>query len=219
MKLDLKDMYKFLLSHTFPGLLFGVEILLFLYWFTNLPVSDYLIKGWKSNPVLLTILGYAFSTILGSVIDGIHHLFYEDSPSFKSFIKLKPDKDDQHFKRETDDAENKFKAVSDEHRLNTYLHFLEDDLYYPYEAWANISVVMVPGFFLLLGLLLRGSLSLLKVWSWNINFYLSYVWLLVVFLLLYCFIFFTMVFEAKYTLLTNQEHEKKFNAVFSKEEK
>ena len=36
MKFDLKDMYNYLISHTYPGALFGVEILLSLQWFFNI---------------------------------------------------------------------------------------------------------------------------------------------------------------------------------------
>jgi hypothetical protein len=171
-----------------------------------------LVKAWKNNPFILAILGYAFSTILGSVIDGIHHLFYEDKPSITHFITLTPDSADAASVKENESAKKKFEAISNEHRLNTYLHFLEDDLYYPYEAWANISVAMVPGFFLWVALLLRGYWSLLNVWLWDVNLHSSDLWLLLFLLLLYIFIFLVMVFEAKQTLQQNMDDEEQFTS-------
>ena len=32
--------------------------------------------------------------------------------------------------------------------MQIYIHFIDDDLWYPYEAYANIGIAMIPGFFL-----------------------------------------------------------------------
>ena len=41
-------------------------------------------------------------------------------------------------------ASKKFKAM-DSDKMSVYKHFVEDDLWYPYEAYANISVAMLLG--------------------------------------------------------------------------
>jgi hypothetical protein len=135
MKFELKDMYGYLLSHTFPGLLFLIEILLVLQWWAKLHVLEFAQKIWSTaagNIVIVLILAYAFSTLLGVVIDGIHHFLFEDIWDIRQ--------------RE---EEEKFPAISDSLKLDIYKHFLEDDLWYPYECYANIMIVMIPGFFLL----------------------------------------------------------------------
>jgi hypothetical protein len=203
MKLELKDMYKFLLSYTFPGLLLGVEIILLLYWSIDHNVADFLKKAWESNPVLLLIMGYAFSTILGYVIDGINQFFYEEFNNWNLGIIfiIKPKRDDVE-KRAAEVSKRKFEAIADEHGLNTYIHCLEDDLYYPYEAWANISIVMVPGFFMLgYWLLYRLNIAFWSRWF-------------VIPVIIYFLVFLVIVFEARHTLLTNVKDEKQFVDVF-----
>ena len=127
MKFELKDMYGFLLSHTFPGVLVLMEILLYLQWIAKVDVSGFLKQVWSSSAggvVVLLILGYAFSTLLGNILDGVHHFFIED-------VLRKKQK------------EEKFQAISDNVTMNIYKHFLEDDLWYPYEGYANISFAII----------------------------------------------------------------------------
>jgi hypothetical protein len=136
MKFELKDMYNFLLSHTFPGLLVLIEILLALQWFAKLEVLKFLQKIWSTtqtgNTIILLVLAYAFSTLLGIILDGVHHFFLEDIWDIRQQEK-----------------EEKFNAISDNLKMDVYKHFLDDDLWYYYEAYANISFAMFPGGFLL----------------------------------------------------------------------
>ncbi|MBF0515519.1 MAG: hypothetical protein HQK97_00170 [Nitrospirae bacterium] len=77
MKLDLKSMYNYLISHTFPGFLLLIECLLALQWFFKVDVFAALEKILSKDSgsiVVLSIIAYAFSTLLGIIVDGIHHL-------------------------------------------------------------------------------------------------------------------------------------------------
>jgi hypothetical protein len=126
-------MYGFLLSHTFPGSLVLIEILLCLEWFAGIDVWVSLKQVWSAgagSTIFFLILGYALSTLLGNILDGTHHFFFED------FLR-------QQVKEE------KFNAISDNLTMDIYKHFLEDDLWYPYEQYANISFAMIPGWGLL----------------------------------------------------------------------
>jgi hypothetical protein len=132
MRFELKDMYSFLISHTFPGLLILVELLFFYQWFINPNFWNFIQENWPtetSTVIVILILGYAFSTLIGIVLDSVHH-FIEDIFNHKN-------KDD------------KFEAIKDSFSMDVYKHFLEEDLWYPYEAYANVGVAMVPGLFLL----------------------------------------------------------------------
>ena len=133
MKFELKDMYNFLISHTFPGLLVLAEILLSLQWFAKLDVMEFLQGVWSGSvggSIVLLILGYACSTLIGNVLDATHHFILED------FLR-----------KEVEDE--KFRGISDELTMSIYKHFLEDDLWYPYEEYANLSFAMIPGWVLL----------------------------------------------------------------------
>lgn len=148
MKFELKDMYSFLISHTFPGLLVLVELLLFYQWFVNPNFCNYLKANWPtetSNVIVILILAYAFSTLFGILLDSIHH-FIEDIYNHK-------------------EKDGKFIAINDTFSMDVYKHFLEDDLWYPYEAYANVGIAMTPGLFLLIHWLSRiNNFVGLKFW-------------------------------------------------------
>lgn len=189
MKFELKDMYSFLLSHTFPGLLALIEILLALQWFAELDVLTFLQKIWSTtqtgNIIILLILAYAFSTLLGIILDGVHHFFLEDIWDIKQKEK-----------------DEKFKAISDSLKMDVYKHFLDDDLWYYYEAYANISFAMIPG-----GILFYYWLSFVK------HFEGWYFWISI---LLYVFVFAMTFAEAIFTKRRFKNDEEQFIDVYSK---
>jgi hypothetical protein len=182
MKFDLKDMYKYLLSHTLPGLLLGIEILLAFYWFTDLPVEALVKSACNANPSLIIILGYALSTLLGFLVDGVHHFWFEDCKLTRS-SKYLIVSDDKAY------SISKYKNISDEFKLNAYCHFIEDDLYYPYEAFANISVVMFFGLILLILLVSIGK-------SCNILISNSTFYTLIVIIIIYTILLAITIYEA-----------------------
>lgn len=191
MKFELKDMYTFLLSHTFPGLLVLIEILLALQWFAKLDVLTFLQKIWSTtqtgNIIILLILAYAFSTLLGIILDGVHHFFLEDIRDIKQ-----------------EEKDEKFKSISDNLRMDVYKHFLDDDLWYYYEAYANISFAMIPGGFLFYYWL--SSVKHFQGWCFWIS------------ISLYGFVFAITFAEAIFTKLRFENDEKQFIDVYSKKD-
>jgi hypothetical protein len=184
-KFELKDMYSFLISHTFPGLLVLVEILLFYQWCVNPSFWDFV----QQNPpteagviILLLILVYALSTLLGIILDGVHHFILED------FLRKKT-------------IDNKFTAIKDDLSMAVYRHFLEDDLWYPYESYANVSLAMVPG----VGLFWHWLSSILHLAGWH--FWLP--------LLLYVAVLVMTLCEAIYTYQRFLIDEEEFIRVYS----
>ncbi len=181
MKFELSDMYKYLLSHTFPGMFLGIEILITLQWFADYKMTELLgsiLSSSAGNIVIFVVVAYAFSTSLGFIIDAIHHFFYEDLPEM---IGKKEDDDEN-------DEINKFEAITNVDMMKMYIHFVDDDLFYPYEAWANLSIVMFPGIFLLCYWLL--SIMKLHIISWG--FLLPSI--------IYIIVFLIVIWEAKHTL-------------------
>ncbi len=127
--------YGLLLSHTFPGLVLEVEVILAFQFFTNLDVTafflhltDSLGTQSASRLVLIVIGMFIVATVLGVVIDGLHHVIYE------------------RFKKEDYEICKHIKTVQ---QMQIYMHFVEDDLWYYYEAYANTGIAMIPGFILL----------------------------------------------------------------------
>jgi hypothetical protein len=212
MTFQLKDMYNYLLSHTFPGLLLGVEIILAFYWFTNLPVDVFIVKICKTNPTLLIIIGYALSTLLGFIIDGLHHYFYEDIQDTKWY--------EDHFGKNHNEisskpincqSKNKFISLKDSDKFYIYTHFVEDDYYYPYEAYANTSIAMSFGLVLLIMLICIGR-------SCNVLISTSTYIFLLVLTPVYIFILCIMIYEAIITLKDCEDEEDQFNAAYKSNE-
>ncbi len=146
MKFELKDMYNYLISHTFPGAILGVEILLALQWFFNFDVLSLTKKifSYSAGGILFFIIGtYAVSTLLGLIIDAIHHFCYEDFPIPQKLNKL------MHINKPEAPKYNRFDGIVDDMSMEAYKHFISEEYYYPYEAFANISVVMFFGIYLL----------------------------------------------------------------------
>lgn len=191
MKFELSDMYKFLLSHTFPGMLLGIEVLFVLQWFAGYKITeliDHILSSSAGNVVIFIVVAYAFSTSLGFIIDAIHHFLYEELPDM-----IGKKKDDNE-----NDETNKFDAITNADIMKMYIHFVDDDLYYPYEAWANLSIVMFPGIFLLCYWLL--SIMKLNVVSWG--FLLPSITYIAVFII--------VIYEARLTLDESDSEEEAF---------
>jgi hypothetical protein len=148
MQFDLKAMYGYLISHTFPGCLLLFELLMLYKWFANPKIFHVLHQYFPSETksvIVLLIIGYVFSTLLGVIVDGIQHFCFED------FLR-KPS------------PEVKFPALKDEFTVNIYKHFLEDDLWFYYEAYANVAIVMLfPGIILFA----HGLSNILHLHAWG----------------------------------------------------
>ena len=128
--------YGLLLSHTFPGLLLEVEVIIAFRFFTKLdmPLYSMLFGGVTENYSMLraaaTLAGmFIVATLLGIVIDGIHHWIYEGLWRKEADYEI-------------------YKYIRNTQQMQIYIHFVEDDLWYYYEAYANTGIAMIPGFFL-----------------------------------------------------------------------
>ncbi len=193
MELKLKDMYSYLLSHTFPGLFFGIEIMFIFKWFMNVDlISPIIIEFTKPDNagivIAVVVLSYAFSTLLGFVLDGIHHFVYEDF--MRKFDGYKDD--------------DIFAAINTIERMQIYQHFVEDDYWYPYEAYANISIAMLPGLFLLTYKLINLGIT------W---------WIICLFTIVYILILYIMFYEAKCTYECCCDREEQIIKNFSNDKK
>jgi hypothetical protein len=73
MEFNIKGMsYSLLLSHTFPGLLFGLQILLAFALYTKFNVITFLSSQENNaiNLVSFLTVTFVFSTLLGFIVDG-----------------------------------------------------------------------------------------------------------------------------------------------------
>jgi hypothetical protein len=143
--------YGLLLSHTFPGLLVEAEIAVGLHFFAGpcLPNILNLVSGKDNVPLLILalVLLFAFATLLGFVIDGLHHACFEDIPRrIAGFYRKKP---------KVHDDEAMYRVMRSQEHLQLYI-YLEDELWYPYEAYANIGIALGLGCLLLFYVLWSG---------------------------------------------------------------
>ena len=109
------------------------------------------------------------------------------------------------------ESEKKFKALGNDNKLEIYSHFVEEDYYYPYETYANISIVLCIGVLLLACLLLYGR-------SCGVTITPSIAILLKIAIPILAMISFVMVYEAKTTLDACEDEEDQFSSAFSSED-
>lgn len=144
--MDIKNVsYNMVLSHTFPGILLEMEIFLTFQLFSPANIIHKVSVFAQSNisNLLSSIALFAvFATILGFMLDGIHH-----------FI----------FRKQEDDTYGIYSYITTLERMQIARGFLDDDLWYPYEAYANIWIAMMPG------------LILLPYWMFSLDFHLAFI--------------------------------------------
>ena len=84
---------------------------------------------------------FVIATILGFLLDGIHHFMFK--------------------KRESTLNNEMYKYLTTAERMALVRHFLDDDYWYPYEAYANIFIAMLPGIIIIPCGLLRLQTNLI----------------------------------------------------------
>jgi fumarate reductase subunit D len=130
--MDIKNIsYSTVLSHVFPGILLELQIFLAIGLFSPI---DFLAKiiGFIqtniSNLISFGLLFFVLATILGFILDGIHHFIFRNRESQLYDI---------------------YEYINSGERLEIMKSLLDDDYWYPYEAYANIGIAMLPAMMLL----------------------------------------------------------------------
>lgn len=132
MDINFKELsYGNLISHTFPGLVLLLEIVLAFKLFTPIDGFKILLEiDFKViNIIALLIVLYIFSTIVGIILDGIHHFIFK--------------------KKEGWDGYEIYKVISSIEQLQIYKKLVDEEYWYYYECYANIGISMIPGAFLI----------------------------------------------------------------------
>lgn len=130
--MDLNNIsYNTILSHVFPGVLLELQIFLAASLFSPVDITAKATAFVQANLSTLLSFGILFfvvATILGFILDGIHHFIFHKQ------------------ERTTLDI---YKYLTSQERLEIAGSVLDDDLWYPYEAYANIWIALMPGLILL----------------------------------------------------------------------
>lgn len=157
MQIDFKGSYSYLISHTFPGLLAGVEVVLFFKLFTPIDVFEILYNICKTGNLIVLLLLFVLSTVMGLIVDAIHHRLFR-----KSEEKLKSDE--------------LYKYIKNTDHLNIFTK-IDNDYWYYYETCANIMLSLLPGVIFIPILLSRYGVSHLVILIF-IAFYAYILWIL-----------------------------------------
>jgi hypothetical protein len=179
MEVKVKDLsYGLILSNIIPGVFLEMEIFLCIELFTPYKLLTGVLNINQNAVSSITVLlGVIFlGILLGFILDGIHHFLCED---IFNIINNKATRIDErnHETREI------FQLMENSEQLQIY-RYLDSILYFPYEAYINTFIAMIPGIFLL-----PCWLNQLK-FSWILNIILT---------LLYIAIAALMYIEAKLT--------------------
>ncbi len=124
--------YGHLLAHTVPGAFLAIQLVVMFEWITGAGIfnlDNFRKIAWP-NITMLLILWFVAASLLGNVIDAVHHAFFKSK------------------ERQVDDTVLEY--LSNAERLSIYARLVDDDYWYPYEFYANILVSMMP----LLGMML-----------------------------------------------------------------
>lgn len=181
MKFDIKEMYRYLLSHTFPGMLLGLGILYYLKWIEDINVYKFVNAAMVNSQAIFILGVYSLSTCLGFIVDGIHHFSYEDIHG-------------DNVKK--NNSKLKYLSISNDHNYEIYKHYIEDDLWYPYETYANVSVVM----FVMMPL----------AFYWIIELSIAPIPIKTILCIIYYFVLSIIIYTAKSTYEENIEEESDF---------
>jgi len=158
MEIDVKGSYGHLISHTFPGLLLGLELMLAFKLFTPFDAFHYLYSiDYKiTNFLVILIVIFVISTILGIILDGVHHYFFRRYEDYSKYYKI-------------------YELISNNTQLEICRQ-IDADFWYYYESFTNIAISMFPGIFLLPIFLFKENISLWFI----ILLWISYLLILIV---------------------------------------
>lgn len=200
MDVSIRKMYNYLLSQTFPGLLLTLQIILGLQWFAKFDALS-LLRNLLSQEggviIAVLLITYAVSTLLGTIVDGIHHCLFDDIyvKIRCKYKKLRNLPNDSHA---VCDSDKKFyDCFPNNMAYNVYQDRILDDYYYYSEAYANTAIIMVPGTFFLYHWLC--NISNMKLCSFEAMFPL----------IVYISVIIMMAYQA---ITTHAEYEKEENA-------
>jgi hypothetical protein len=159
MELNFKKTYVFLISHTLPGLVFGIQIILAFKLFTNYDGFMFLYKidYGAVNFIALLIILYVVSTLLGIILDAAHHYIFNKMEKKVNY--------------------DLFKFIKNKDQLELYIH-IDEDYWYSYEAYANTALAMAPGILFLPLFLYRSGIPILFI-SIIIFFYILIIYILI----------------------------------------
>ena len=118
--------YGHIISHTFPGLFLLFEIILAFKLVMPLDFLCYLRAIRIESTILLIIILFVLSTLLGIILDASHHYI------FRNYEKpiLAPEV---------------YRHINSSEKLEIYRQVRDADNYYYYECYANMCLAMIPG--------------------------------------------------------------------------
>lgn len=122
-----------IISHIFPGVILGIELVILIdLWYQPVPILGNLFKlGWNSQALVLIILIFV-GTILGIIIDALHHFLFTDFHWKLIFQK-------GWRKNPTGEYE-----ISNLEQLEIYKNMIDEGLLYYYEGYYNIAFALLP---------------------------------------------------------------------------
>lgn len=155
MEINTKDIrFGHLISHTFPGFILTLEIIIGLDLLSSISIIWKIIEIIKVTSNLIAFLGifYVIATILGLIIDAIQHFIVD---SMQTIF---------HLEGRIYDFYLAHKKIKTSEQLNIYDYFCIDNLWFYYECYANTAISLLPGIFILPTIFHK--LGITGVWVW-----------------------------------------------------
>jgi len=127
--------FRYLISHTFPGWLFSLEIIVIISHKTfACPINLWkeLVKSWQSLLGIISIF-LVVGTLVGVIIDGVQHLIFDLIEKIMAKARHSPYK-----------VYLIHDMIRTKEELDIFRYFVEDSLWYYYEAYVNCAIALIP---------------------------------------------------------------------------
>jgi hypothetical protein len=189
MEIDVKGSYGHLISHTFPGLLLGLELMIAFKLFTPFDgfIFLYSINYKIVNFLVILIVIFIISTILGIILDGVHHWLLRNYEDYSNYYEI-------------------YKLISNNTQMELCRQ-IDADYWYFYESFVNIALAMSPGILLIPILLFKMNINL-----WFIGI-IWIIYLLIIFVLISEALYtLSIIRNIEKSLIDNFSKEKKGDA-------
>lgn len=148
--MDFKFSYTHIISHIIPGILLGIELLMFLYLIIPITMVSNFFTVLRNGVVVVSFVIFA-ATFLGILIDAFQHLLFEDLELIHFFIKLFSKIPIVNKNIEVCEDKEVFEGniITNKEHLFIFNDLVMESYYYYYEAWVNCSLTLTIGLFIM----------------------------------------------------------------------
>lgn len=143
--MEFKFSFRHIIAHIIPGVLLSIELLLFLYLVSPMPISkNVLFSNNTAMVIFFLIIGGIF---FGILLDAFQHCLFEDLQGTKFLSKVFSRMRLPISYKDIERRKNFSKiSIKTRDQLIIYDYLVNELYYFYYEAWINLALSLIPLF-------------------------------------------------------------------------